>query len=193
MINIKIISLSEAFKYPFKVPKKLLYALLILVPILEWLVLFGYIIRLINEFVEGRYKEPIDLDLMEDLKLGIIDFLKALPFYITYIIVIFAVNYVSETLGNLIGLLLGFFVIPILMVNFFRKQTIESLFEFYILNFVKDNLGDYIVTVLKQSALEIVFAIISIVLIGIQAMIFTSSIFIANFYGRWVEHKEILT
>jgi hypothetical protein len=193
VINIKIISLSEAFKYPFKVPKKLLYALLILVPILEWLVLFGYIIRLINEFVEGRYKEPIDLDLMEDLKLGIIDFLKALPFYITYIIVIFAVNYVSETLGNLIGLLLGFFVIPILMVNFFRKQTIESLFEFYILNFVKDNLGDYIVTVLKQSALEIVFAIISIVLIGIQAMIFTSSIFIANFYGRWVEHKEILT
>jgi len=193
VINIKIISLSEAFKYPFKVPKKLLYALLILVPILEWLVLFGYIIRLINEFVEGRYKEPIDLDLMEDLKLGIIDFLKALPFYITYIIVIFAVNYVSETLGNLIGLLLGFFVIPILMVNFFRKQTIESLFEFYILNFVKDNLGDYTVTVLKQSALEIVFAIISIVLIGIQAMIFTSSIFIANFYGRWVEHKEILT
>jgi hypothetical protein len=120
-INIKIISLSEAFKYPFKAPKKLLYALLLLVPILGWLVLFGYIVKIINEFVDGRYEKPIDLDLIEDLKLGIIILLKALPFYVAYAIVIFAANYVSETLGNLIGLLLGFFVIPIFMVNFFRK------------------------------------------------------------------------
>jgi hypothetical protein len=193
VIIIKIISLLEAFKYPFKAPKKLLYALLILVPIFGWLVLFGYIVKLINEFVDGRYDEPIDLYLIEDLKLGISIFLKALPFYIAYSIVIFVATYVSETLGHLIAFLLAFFVIPILMINFFRKQTIESFFEFYILNVVKDNIRDYIITVLKQSALEIVFAILSIVLIGIPATILTSSIFIANFYGRCVEQKKILT
>jgi len=192
VIIIETISLSDAFKYPFKTPKKLLYALLLLIPILGWLVLFGYIVRLVNEFIEGRYEEPIDLDLMEDLKLGAITFVKALPFYVAYAVVIFAVTYISATLGNLTELLLGFFVIPILAVNFFRKQTIESFFEFDLLNVVRDNMEDYIMAALKQYAIVIVFAILSIVLIGIPALCFTSSIFIANFYGRIVEQKHTL-
>ncbi len=144
VIFIETISLSDAFKYPFKDPKKLLYALLLLIPILGWLVLFGYIVRLVNEFIEGRYEEPLDLDLMEDLKLGAITFVKALPFYIVYAVVIFAINYISPNLGSLIELMLGFFVIPILAVNFFRKQTIESFFEFDLLNVVKDNFEEYV-------------------------------------------------
>ena len=107
-------------------------------------------------------------------------------------IIIFAQRYISPTLGSLINLLFAVFVIPILAVNFFRKQTIESFFEFDILNVVKDNLGDYIVTVLKQYLLIIVFAILSIILIGIPAMIFTNSIFIANFYGSYIEQKHAL-
>ena len=81
-------------------------------------------------------------------------------------------------------------MIPILVVNFFRKQTIESFFEFDMLNVVRNNLEDYVVTIFKQYALVIVFAVLSIVLIGIPVMIFTSSIFIANFYGRVVEQKK---
>jgi hypothetical protein len=192
VIIIETLSLSDAFKYPFKAPKKLLYALLLLIPILGWLVLSGYIVRLINEFVEGRYEEPIDLDLIEDLKLGTITFLKALPFYIAYSIIIFVLSYISPTLGSLINLLFAVFVIPILAVNFFRKQTIESFFEFDILNAVKDNLGDYIVTVLKQYLITIVFLILSIILIGIPAMIFTNSIFIAGFYRIYIEQKHAL-
>ncbi|MFZ2499417.1 MAG: DUF4013 domain-containing protein [Methanosarcina sp.] len=190
VIFIETISLSDAFKYPFKDPKKLLYALLLLIPILGWLVLFGYIVRLVNEFIEGRYEEPLDLDLMEDLKLGAITFVKALPFYIVYAVVIFAINYISPNLGSLIELMLGFFVIPILAVNFFRKQTIESFFEFDLLNVVKDNFEEYVMAALKQYAVAIVFAILSIILIGIPALCFTSSIFIANFYGRIVEQKN---
>jgi hypothetical protein len=192
VIIIETISLSDAFKYPFKAPKKLLYALLLLIPILGWLVLFGYIVRLINEFVDGRYEEPIDLDLIEDLKLGTITFLKALPFYIAYSIVIFAATYISATLGSLVNLLFAIFVIPVLAVNFFRKQTIESFFEFDILNVVKDNLGDYVVAVLKQYVITIAFAILSIILIGIPAMIFTNSILIANFYRNYIEQKHTL-
>ncbi|MGA9187411.1 MAG: DUF4013 domain-containing protein [Methanosarcina sp.] len=186
------ISFSDAFKYPFKTPKRLLYALWLIIPILGWFALFGYIVRLVNEFVEGRYEGLIKLDFMEDLKLGFITFLKGLPFYIAYMAIVFAATFVSETLGNLVNLLLGFFVVPILVVNFFRKQTLESFFEFQLLDIVRDNLGDYVIAVLKQYALVIIFAILSIVLVGIPAMFFTNSIFIANFYGRLVEQKRTL-
>jgi hypothetical protein len=126
---------------------------------------------------------------MEDLKLGFMVFLKALPFYIVYVIILSAATYVNETLGSLISLLLGIFVIPMLAVNFMRKQTIESFFEFAILNLVRDNLGEYIITALKQYALNFVFLILSFVLVGIPAIMFTSTIFFANMYGRLVEKK----
>ncbi len=74
------ISFSDAFKYPFKTPKRLLYALWLIIPILGWFALFGYIVRLVNEFVEGRYEGLIKLDFMEDLKLGFITFLKSSSF-----------------------------------------------------------------------------------------------------------------
>jgi len=189
VIIIETISFSEAVKYPFKVPQRLLYILLLFIPIIGWLALFGYVVRLVNEFIEGRYEELIKLDFMEDLKLGFMVFLKALPFYIAYMVILSATTYVNETLGNLVNLLLGFFVIPLLAVNFFRKQTIESFFEFDVLNIVRDNPGEYIVTVLKQYALVIIFAVLSIVLVGIPAMFFTNSIFVANLYGRLVERK----
>ncbi|MDD3245532.1 MAG: DUF4013 domain-containing protein [Methanosarcina sp.] len=189
MIIIETISFSEAVKYPFKVPQRLLYILLLFIPIIGWLALFGYAVRLVNEFIEGRYEGLIKLDFMEDLKLGFMVFLKALPFYIAYMVILSATTYVNETLGNLVNLLLGFFVIPLLAVNFFRKQTIESFFEFDVLNIVRDNPGEYIVTVLKQYALVIIFAVLSIVLVGIPAMFFTNSIFVANLYGRLVERK----
>lgn len=184
------ISFSDALLYPFKEPKRLLYALLLLIPILGWLILFGYIVRLVNEFIEGQYEGLIKLDYMEDLRLGFVTLLKALPFYILYNVIVFAAIYINETLGNLVSLLLGFFVVPILVVNFLRKQTIESFFEFQLLDIVKSNPGDYIIAVLKQYALSIVFLILSILLVGIPAMLFTNSIFVANLYGRLVEQRQ---
>lgn len=189
MIIIETISFSEALKYPFKIPQRLLYILLLFVPIIGWLSLFGYSVRLVNEFIEGRYEGLIKLNFMDDLKLGFMVFLKALPFYIGYMVLLSAVMYVSETLGSLINLLFGFFVIPILVVNFYRKQTIESFFEFDILSVIRDNPGEYIITLLKQYALVIVFLVLSVVLVGIPAMFFTSSIFFANMYGRLVEKR----
>ena len=192
MIVIETISFSEAFKYPFKTPKRLLYALLLFVPIIGWLALFGYVVRLINEFIEGRYEGLIKLDFIEDLNLGFMVFLKSLPFYIIYFIITSATIYVNETFGNIVNLLLGFFVVPILAINFKRKQTVESYFEFNILKNVTDNLGDYIVAILKQWALFFVFLVLFLVLVGIPAVYFTSSIFIANFYGNFVEQKHTL-
>ncbi len=189
---VETISLSDAFLYPFKTPKRLLYALWLLIPILGWLILFGYIVRLVNEFIEGRYEGLIKLNFMEDLKLGFITFLKALPFYILYFVIVSAIIFINENLGNLVSLLLSIFVVPILLVNFLRKQTVESFFEFQLLGIVRDNPGDYLIAILKQYALFIVFFILSFILVGIPAMLFTNSIFVANLYGRLVEQRQNL-
>lgn len=177
-------------KYPFKKPQRLLYVLLLIVPIIGWLALLGYSVRIVNEFIEGRYEGLIKLDFMEDLKLGFLFFLKALPFYIVYSVVLFAAMYVNEVLGSLVSLLLGVFVIPMLAINFYRKQTVESFFEFDILKVVRDNIGEYITTALKQYALNFIFLILSIVLVGIPAMLFANMIFFADMYGRLVEKRE---
>ena len=62
MITIETISLSDAFKYPFKIPKRLLYILWSIIPILGTFIIWGYVVRLVNEFIEGRYEGLIGLD-----------------------------------------------------------------------------------------------------------------------------------
>lgn len=189
MIFIETISFSDALKFPFKEPLRLLYALWLLIPILGWLILFGYVVRLVNEFIDGNYNGLIKLEIIEDLKLGIAMFVKALPFYVVYFLILSAVIYLNDTLGSLIQLL-AMFIVPLLAVNFFRKQTISSFFEFDVLNVARDNLGEYITTVIKQIVLSIIFAILSLLIIGIPAFYFTSSIFIANFYGKFIAQKH---
>ncbi|WP_204320367.1 hypothetical protein, partial [Proteus vulgaris] len=46
-----------------------------------------------------------------------------------------------------------------------------------------DNIGEYITTALKQYALNFIFLILSIVLVGIPAMLFANMIFFADMYG----------
>jgi len=167
VIIIETISFLDGIKYPFKTPNRLIYVLLLLIPIFGWLVLIGYVIRLINEFIEGKYEGLIKLDIMEDLKLGFIIFLKSLPFEILLFVVMFSVNRVNVFLSLLVNLIL-LFLLPILRVNFYRKQTVGSYFEFGILNVVKDNLGNYVIAALEQYVLTIVcFAFVAILIFSL--------------------------
>lgn len=191
------ISFSEAFKYPFKVPKRLLYILWIIIPILGWFALSGYIVRLVNEFIEGKYEGLPELHFVDDMKLGFMIFLKAIPFVLVFTVVIFviifAVAMVNESaaywLYILLIIFLAIFVVPILEINFFRKQTVGSFFEFRVLSAVKDNLGEYIIAILKQYVLVIIFSVLMLILVGFPALYFTTYIFIANFYGKFVEKE----
>ncbi|MDD2613524.1 MAG: DUF4013 domain-containing protein [Methanosarcina sp.] len=183
------IDIITALKYPFNRPKRLLYALWILVPIIGWLALFGYVVRIVNEFIEGKYEELPQLHFTDDLKLGFSMFLKSLPFYIVYAVLVAGIMVIDEDIANILSFLLGFFVLPILSVNFYRKQTVGSYFDFGKLGYVMNNIGDYIIAMLKQYATSIIFLVLSIVLIGIPALYVTSMIFAANFYGRFVEEQ----
>ena len=44
--------------------------------------------------------------------------------------------------------------------------------------------------ILKQYVVTIVFLILSFILIGIPGLFFTSSIFVANFYGNYIEQEH---
>lgn len=178
---------GKAFKYPFNRLKGMLNVLWIFLPIFGWLALMGYTIRIINEFLEGKFEQLPTMQFGSDMKFGFMMFLKALPFAIVYMVVIGAVGIISQNLLQIVNFLFSCFIIPLLSVNFMKKQTVEAYFEFGVLTAMKDNLGDYIVMILKTYALTIIFGFLIIVLIGFPAMMFTSSIFIADFYRRYVK------
>jgi|TARA_B100001964_G_C14256002_1_gene612467 hypothetical protein len=182
----KALDLGAAFKYPFNRPMGLLNILWILVPIIGWFALMGYSVRIVKNFVKGNFKELPLFNFSKDLNLGFFMFLKAIPF----VIVIAVANFVlaiMPVIGTVASLFISFFVVPILSVNFFVKETIDSYFEFDIIKHVFNNFGDYIIVILKSLVLGITFLILFIVLVGIPANAFTKNIFFADFYRRYVK------
>lgn len=177
---------KTAFKYPFNRAKGMLNFLWIFLPIIGWFALVGYGIRIIQEFSKGKFKQLPALKFESDLKLGFFMFLKSLPFVLSYIVVLIILHAIDSRLG-LIRIFIEIFAIPILAINFMNKQTISSFFEFGILKSVFNNLGDYVVVILKSILLALIFFIMWIVLVGIPAGSFTKNIFLADFYRRRVK------
>ena len=114
-------------------------------------------------------------------------FLKALPFLIIYSILVNLINLIGPLTGGIIEGLLELFVIPILTINFLNKETVSSYFEFKKVKYVFNNLGDYLIAILKSIGLAIIFILMIIILVGIPASIFTENIFLADFYRRRVK------
>ncbi len=84
-------------------------------------------------------------------------------------------------------LLISLFILPILTINFLKKETVGSYFEFNILKSVFDNLGDYVLVILKSILLGIIFLVMWVILVGIPAGSFTQNMFLADFYRRNVK------
>jgi len=90
-------------------------------------------------------------------------------------------------LGSLITILISLFVVPMLAINFFNKETVSSSFELDKVKPVFEHLGDYIIAVLKSIAIALIFALMSIILVGIPAHAFTKNLFLADFYRRYAK------
>ena len=189
----KALDFNIAFKYPFNRPMGMLNILWVFVPIIGWFALGGYGVRIIQNFIKGDFKELPKLEFGNDLSLGFMMFIKAIPFGILYMVIIMAFTFFAQTseipmwIPGAVNTLLGILVLPILSINFMKKETVESWFEFSLLKFVFDNLGDYIVMMLKSLVLGIVFLFLSLVLVGIPAGAFTKNMFLADFYRRRVK------
>ena len=180
------LTFEAAFKYPFNRAKGMWNILWIFIPIIGWFALGGYTIRIKQQFISGQFKELPVFDFSDHFKFGFFMFIKSLPFAIAYGIVYMILSFIPFV-GFLGNLFLAFFIAPILAMNFFKYETVESYFEFSKIKFVFDNFEDYIVALLKSIALGIIFLFMMLVLVGWPAGSFTKNIFIADFYGRRVK------
>lgn len=182
----KALTFKQAFHYPFNRAKGLWNVLWLLLPIFGWFALGGYGVRLTKEWTQGKFKKLPTFQFKEDMKLGFKMFILALPFILAYAIVSSILEFLGAG-GKFVSILIQFFVVPILGVNFAVKRTVESFFEFSIISSVFNNLGDYIVTILKSILLALIFIVMIVILVGLPANMFSQNIFLADFYRRNVK------
>ncbi len=184
--NTKAVDFKTAFEYPFHRWVGLLNILWALLPIVGWLVLYGYVVRIVKTFIKGQYDKLPKLSFVRDLKLGFWMFVKTIPFGCTFFVV-FAVLTFIPIIGIILQILIGALILPMLMINFFKKESVDSSFDITKTKAVFVNITDYIMALLKTIGLAIVFVLMMIVLVGIPAHMFTKNIFLADFYRRRVD------
>ena len=182
----KTLTFKQAFKYPFNRAKGMWNILWMFLPIVGWFVLGGYGIRIIREFIQGKFKELPKVEFGDDLELGFFMFLKYLPFGIAYGVLVVILQELSWA-GIITQIVLGILIAPMLIINFVKKGTVKASFEFGILNTVFENFKEYVLAILKTILLGLVFLPMYIILVGIPAASFTQYIFLADFYHRYVK------
>lgn len=185
------LTFDNAFAYPFKRPVGLLNILWFFLPIIGWFPLMGYIIRIKQQFFKGNFEGLPKFKFGEHFKFGFFMFFKSLPFAFAYGIVYMILMFIPF-LGFIANLFIAFFVVPILAMNFFNKETVESYFEFGLVKVVFENFEDYLIALLKSIGLGIIFFFMYLVLVGWPAGSFTKNIFLADFYGRNISRRTIV-
>jgi len=186
MEKTEIVDFGSAFKYPFNRAVGLLNILWLFVPIIGWFALFGYSVTIVKHFLKNDFSELPKLDFGRDLGLGFMMFIKSIPFAIVLTIVNLILIFIPFV-GILGSWFVSLIIVPILMINFFNKETVASYFEFDKVKYVFENFGDYIIALLKTIAIKIIFVLMIIVLVGLPALSFTQNIFLADFYRRNVK------
>ena len=183
------VDFKTAFMFPFNKASRMWNILWVLLPIFGWFALAGYQVRIMNGFIDGKFKQLPKMTFKKDLKLGFWMVLKALPFVLAFMFLIMLIAMADETLAGTVEVFLVLFVVPVLGINFIKKQTVDSFFEVGLVKHVFNNFVDYVIALLKSLGLAAVFFIMMIILVGIPASTFTKNLFIADFYRRRVLKK----
>lgn len=176
-----MLELKAGLKYPWGAPRRLWNILWVLLPIIGWFALGGYGKRIINSIVKGNTKELPDFgDFWDNFIKGVMIFLKFLPL----MIILMAISYIPY-IGQIIYLAVSILLLPWIWVNLMEKYTLASTFEFdKAIKIVFGNFIEYIVALLKTLLYVIIYAILSIVLVGIPCIAFGQRLFIADFYAK---------
>lgn len=180
------LTFREAFTYPFNRFVGLFNILWILVPIFGWFALGGYKVRITQQFIKGQYKQLPEMHFVDDMILGAKMFFKIIPLILA--VAIFAgVLQILGPIGTIAVILLEILVLPVLILNFMKNETVASSFELGKARAVFQNLWEYVVALFMDIVLALVFVLLTIVLVGFPAGVFTKGMYIANFYNRFVK------
>ncbi len=170
---------AEGFKYPWGKPSRLWLALWLLLPIFGWLALGGYGKKIVRSIVHGDVKELPEFGrFWDNFKQGVFILVFMLPTFIA----LMALNWLP-VIGQLLYAVAVLFFVPWLTINFFMRETFDSLWELkkaYAV--VINNFAGYLFALLKTLLFTIVYGILCFVIIGIPPLIFGHQFFIAEFY-----------
>lgn len=178
---------GRSFTYMFRqrdwIGKVLVGGLLLLVPILGWLLVSGYIVRVVRNAAHLSEQLPEWNDWGELLRDGLILFVGGLIYG------------VPGALLSRMGDFGGFFssiwgivvavVLPAAIIRYSLKKDLGAFFDFKeIFAFIRENLSDYIVVILA-SLLAYVLASFGVILlvIGVVFTIFWATLVSGHLYG----------
>lgn len=175
-----MLEFKTGLKYPWGQPKRLWNILWFLLPIFGWFALGGYAKKIVNSIVKGNTKElPEFGQFWDNFVKGFMIFLKILP-----LMILLGVISIIPFIGKPFYWFASLFLVPWLVINLMEKYTLASTFE--IENAAKavfGNFVEYIMVLLRTLLYSIIYALLSIVLIGIPCLSFGKNIFIAEFYA----------
>ena len=183
----KPIQFNTAFTYPFNRWPGLFNILWILLPIFGWAALLGYHVRQTQGWVKGEFKEMPKFSFVKDMKRGFWMFIMMIPLLGAFILAGFILTISTYGLGALGFLFLALFILPLLLINLYVKETVEDSFDFKVVKPVFDHFDDYLVMLLKSFGLVAVWIVMAVIVVGIPANMFTKNIFLADFYRRRVK------
>ena len=182
----KTLNFSEIFGYAFRNKNYWVYLLWILVPIFGWFILSGYGVRVIQTFLEKNFVSPPKIMPKSDMKKGFLMFVKFLPINLAFA----GVSVLSEMVKIFYVLYALFlFLIPLLYVNYAKKETFASTYEFGIFEKNFSNFKDYLFAFFRYALLALVSIPLCFILIGIPILFYSSYISFAQFYTKFVDKK----
>ncbi len=185
-----MVTIKEALKYPFGKFARLFNYYWLLVPIWGWFVVYGYMIRVINDIWAGNESELPAIRpfgglfstgffvLVISLALSILAGIASVIPYIGWLVYIYLI-----------------LVIPVMIMQYAESKRVGDGFNFVRASkMVFMNFGNYIVMWLKVLVVAIVFLIASIpiitLIITIPAMSFSQYFLLADFYKQAKDKAE---
>jgi len=183
-------TIGEALRFPFKRVKRLFYWLWVLIPVIGWLAFSGYIVRIIQFIIKGKYKEaPKFGKFWHNFVLGA----YAWAVGIVIGVVITPFTYLRMT-NSVFGIIAYYAVTiyvalvgPIMVVQLAETESLARAFNVVRAHrIVFGNFSKYIVVVLQQIVVSLVLLIASIPIITIiftfPAMSYSKYYLYARFY-----------
>ncbi|MBD3361998.1 DUF4013 domain-containing protein [Candidatus Woesearchaeota archaeon] len=184
------VTINEALKYPFVRFGRLFYWLWMLIPVLGWLAFSGYVLRIVQNVIKGKYKEsPKFGRFWSNCELGLYAWILG--------ILVGFVSMAAASLQVLLGLwgIVIYYVVliyislisPILMIQLAETENLKNAFNFVRAHkIVFGNFVPYIIILLKQVVVTLVLLLASLPVVTIiftfPAMSYSKQYLYARFY-----------
>lgn len=159
------LSFAQALKYPFRRPKRLATVFFVFVPIIGWLFIIGYGMRIVQVACKGDYQGLPPVAFWNCIGTALLILLKGIPLAVI-------ISLVSVILSQIPPLqlffdIILFFTLPIILIHFWYHGTVRSTFQWQILRHVFHHFIDYLIMFGKSFLIIGIYLILGSLIIGV--------------------------